>query len=130
MSSPLNQLQAASIPVYNAQVPAEGPKALKLPAMDFSAFASYVFDGQNLTTRAVISMVQSMYLDTRGTDSPVTVIINDIQNITVKGRTQGYYPVLCSNPFRLVISCADQNFKTLGVILINVPVAPGQWPTQ
>ncbi len=124
----INNLAAASIPVYNAQVPREGPRALSLPLLDFSVASSFTFDGQNLMDNSRISMVQTMYLDARNAQSPITVLVGGVQTIVVKPQTQGYYPVICPNPCNIVFSCAD-NLSKVNVQLLNVPVAPGQWVT-
>lgn len=126
--SNINQLNLASIPVYNAQVPAEGPKAIPI-VLDFTASTSYSIDGQILTTRDIISMVQSIFVDTTGATSNVIVSVRGSnQSIICKPNTQGYYPVVCPNPFGFTFTCANGPNNAL-VILLNIPVAPAQWAT-
>jgi hypothetical protein len=125
----INQLQAASIPVYNAQVPSEGPFALTL-SLDFSANASYSLDLEMLTAGGGnISMVQTIFLDTTGLTGNTTVTVGGtVQTIIAKANTQGYYPVLSPNPPRFTFANAG-GAGIAKVILVNVPIAPGTWAT-
>ena len=127
--SQINQLNAANIPVANAQIPAEGPKCVPL-TLDFTAASTYTLDYGNMMERAFISMIQTVYIDAK--DSAVTFTLTvprTGQILTVKPHTQGYYPVLCPNPVTLQFDCAGGP-SNLGVFLINVPIAPAQWATQ
>ena len=74
-------------------------------------------------------MIQTMYIDMSASDVPMIVNINGSrQNITAKGRTQGYYCVLAPNPVKLTFTCAG---GPLGVVVyfINVPIPGVVWPT-
>lgn len=124
----INQLAQASVPIYNAQVPAEGPKAIPFTfVFDVSGIAT--LDLSYLTDQGRISMVQTVYLDLSSANNPVSLTHDSIQiPITVKSHTQGYYPFVCPNPIK--ITFAGQQNDIVKVILINTPVAPGQWATQ
>lgn len=127
--SNINQLQAASIPVYNAQVPPEGPFCVIL-TLDFSANASYSLDLEQVTAQGgIISMVQSVFLDTTGLTGNLNVLIGGtVQTLIVKQNTQGYYPAVSPNPPRFVFSNSGGT-GIARIILLNVPIAPGQWAT-
>lgn len=127
--SNINQLQVASIPVYNAQVPVEGPFALIL-SLDFSANASYSLDLEQITAQGGnISMIQSLFIDSTGLTGNLTTLVGGVvQTIIVKQNTQGYYPVACPNPPRFVFTNSG-GAGIAKVILLNIPIAPGQWAT-
>jgi len=126
--SNINQLAQASIPVYNAQVPQEGPKVIPL-RLDFSAADEYDIDLKPLTDRDFISMVQTLFVDTTGCMNNLTITVSLTgQTITIVPNRQGYYPVLVPNPARIAISTTSGP-ASLPVILCNMPIAPGQWAT-
>jgi hypothetical protein len=131
MMNPMNNLNLAGIPIYNAQVPLEGPRAIPL-TLDFTSVADATLDGKPLLDSTKISMVQTIYIDTSATDNALSVTVgNSGQVIKVKGRTQGYYPVFAPNPFAFTFhsaGVADSNL--VPVYLLNFPVAPAQWATQ
>ena len=127
--SNINQLAVASIPVHNAQVPAEGPVALVL-SLDFTVATEYDLDIYALVARDFISLIQTVFIDTTGCAQNLTVnIAGSNQNITVKPNTQGYYPVVCPNPPKFRITCTGGQPNNVGIIFLNVPIAPGQWDT-
>lgn len=116
-------------PVFGSQWPSEGPKALPVP-MDFSQAGSYSLDFGNEQDKGRLSMVQACFIDASQVDAPVTIQPQGSnQTLTVKGRTQGYYALLASNPFSVLVSCANG----AGIVLVqflNFPVASAQWSTQ
>lgn len=124
----INPLQVASIPVFNAQVPSEGPMCVSL-RLDFTATTEFDLDGKQLTDAGYLSLLQTLFIDSTGANANITVnIAGTNQNITVKPNTQGYYPIICPNPFRLVFTCANGPSNVL-ILLLNMPIAPGQWAT-
>lgn len=118
---------------FGAQFPRENARALALP-LNFGLISDpasgFILDYSNKQSTGKISMIQTVFVDTSQTDAQVTVILGSSQQlITVKGRTQGYYPVVSPNPFRVqVISpgCVD----LVGLYFMNYPVAPCQWASQ
>lgn len=124
----VNQL-GNTMQVFNALIPQEGPKTLPL-SLDFSAADQYVLDYYYRQSLAALSMVQTLYIDMKDTDNPLTVTIpGSGQVIRVKGRTQGYYPVMQPNPIRMIFDCPGGP-ANLAVHLINVPVFASQWATK
>ena len=122
----INQLNLASIPVYNAQVPEEGPKVLPL-TFTFDQSGQAELDLSLLTNQNFISMVQSIFLDASAATGNVTVAVNGLPAINVKNNTQGYYPLVAPNPAKIMFTGTGTD--TISVMLLNVPVAPGQWAT-
>lgn len=129
--NPINNLNLAGIPIYNAQVPLEGPKAIPL-VLDFTSVADATLDGKPLLDATKISMVQTIYIDTSATDNAVSVTVgNSGQVVKVKGRTQGYYPVFAPNPFSFGFhSGGTGDGDLVPIYLLNFPVSPAQWVTQ
>jgi hypothetical protein len=122
----INALSAATIPVYNAQVPVEGPVAIPL-SLDFTAASVYTIDGHPLTDQGFISLIQTIFVDTTDCVSNLIVSLDGSrQKISIKPNTQGYYPLVCPNPWRITFTCL-QGPVGVFVILLNVPIAPGQW---
>lgn len=126
----LNQLNAASIPVFNAQVPEEGPKCVPL-LFDFTGSTTEIdLDLTQLIDNRLISMIQTLFIDTTGAAGTLSIKINGSnQTITVKANTQGYYPVMVPNPAKFVATSTAGATKIFTIVFINVPVAPGQWAT-
>lgn len=125
----INQLNVASIPVYNAQVPQEGPIAIPLN-LDFTANTTYNLDIKTLIDQGFLSMVQTLFLDTTGLTGNLTVTIQGSnQLIIVKPNTQGYYPVICPNPVRMTFTNTGGTQKNFLAFILNMPIAGVQWPT-
>lgn len=124
--SNINALAVASIPVYNAQVPSEGPVGLTV-FLDFTATVEYFLDGKPLVDQGYVSLLQTVYLDTTDCVSELIMTIEGSrQKIRAKPNTQGYYPIVCPNPFKITFHC-DQGPAGVYAILLNMPVAPSQW---
>lgn len=125
---PFNNQHMQNVALDNQQIPSEGSKAI--PAlMDFTLSNQFVFDLQNIMARGQISMIQTVYIDMSASDVPMTLFFQSSgQTIVAKGRTQGYYTVLCPTPAKLTATCAG---GPLGVVVffINVPIPGVIWPT-
>lgn len=126
----LNLKTAGFFQVNNQELPTgEGPRAIPL-LLDFTSNNQYNIDLSQLEQQVKFSMLQTVWIDASGTDQPVTVKVRGTnQTVQIKGRTQGFYPVLVPNPSFLEVSCADGALR-LPLTLINVPIMGVQWPTQ
>lgn len=126
-----NNSQLADLQVANQDNPTEGPRAVPLN-LDFTNATgqpTHLVDlsVQQMQTR--MSMVQTVFVDLSGTDSPLTIQCQGTnQTIVVKGRTQGYYNVLAISPTRLQFTSAANAF--VQAVLLNVPIAGAVWATQ
>jgi len=124
----INALALAGLPVYNAEVPQEGPVAVPV-TIDFTAATQYTLDLSQAVNLARISLFQTIFIDANGCTQNITVSIQGSnQDIVVKPNTQGYYPIVCPNPAVLVFTCTGGVARTR-FILLNIPVAPGSWAT-
>lgn len=117
------------IPLKNQFIPTEGPKTIPLN-LDFTAASQYTIDLSQTEQQGRMGYVQCVFIDLSGCDvSLVLNCPNTLQNITAKGRTQGYYPVLISNPSVMTFTCAGGTANVV-VQLINVPIPGSVWATQ
>jgi hypothetical protein len=123
--------QLGNLEIGNQIIPNEGPRAIPLN-LDFTnatGKTSYLVDLSVVQYQTRMSMVQTVYIDLSGTDSPLEIQVQGTnQTVTAKGRTQGYYNVLAPAPTRLQITCLAN--AVIPVALINVPIAGAVWPTQ
>jgi hypothetical protein len=118
----------SSIGLSTAQLPLEGPKTVPL-VLDFTQQASYTVDLQNLQGRNFLSSVQAVYVDNSNNAAGLTLTFDGTQQAVIcKGRTQGYYTVLATNPVRFTAASAGAVIVRL--YLLNVPVAGAVWATQ
>jgi hypothetical protein len=126
----------ANLALDNQQIPSEGSKALSI-LLDFTQANQFTVDLANLQARGFMSMIQTVYVDMSTTDVPMNMIINGSrQALTFKGRTQGFYTVMCPNPVKLTFICPggpgqDVTTGRYGVTIhfLNVPIPGAVWPT-
>lgn len=122
-----NNLQFCVIP--NQAIPSEGPKAIPL-VLDFSSNPEIEIDGQQITALGRFAMVQTLFIDLSGAANNLIVSINGTgQQIVAKVGTQGYYNVMCPNPFKLKFTSQVGSTDNVPVYLINVPIPGVVWVT-
>jgi hypothetical protein len=128
--TPISNAQVTIWQVGNSLTPAEGPWAI-FTSLNFALDQGFELNGINLLQPGqVFSMVQTLYIDASQTDSNITVLVQKSgQVIRIKGRTQGYYPVVAPDIWDMVITCYDLN-AVVPVALLNYQVMPGAWVTQ
>jgi hypothetical protein len=125
MASKLTSLPAGQQQdVYNQLIPDEGPKAL-VYNLDFSLADSIIIPGLQLAQMGKFSMIQTIYVDLSLSTKNVTFLFEGGQIITAKARTQGYYSVICTNPFNVTATCVGGGI--IPIRLINVPIAGAVW---
>lgn len=80
-------------------------------------------------TAGAIGFVQSVYIDNSGNADALTLTFPGTgQNITVKGHTQGYYPIIpCTGSFSWVAQSAGA--VNVPVIFMNEKFEAAQWAT-
>lgn len=125
----INALNLSTLAVYGGDKPlCEGPRILPLLNVDFSANPSYSLDYSNQMRVGRMSMVQTVYIDASNSDASVTVSISTGQQITAKGRTQGFYSCLAQEPFKA--SFQSDGGARVSFIFLNFQLQPAQWATQ
>jgi hypothetical protein len=128
--------QLVNLALDNQQIPSEGTKAIPM-LLDFTLANQFTLDLTNIQQRGFLSMVQSLYIDNSTSDIPLQIFINGSQMVVVaKGRTQGWYTVMCPNPVKFAFSCPggpgfDVTTGRYGirVYFCNVPIPGVVWPT-
>jgi hypothetical protein len=77
-----------------------------------------------------IPFVQSIYIDNSGDANPMTLAFNDgTFSITVKGRTQGFYPLcVAEGPLRVTATSTGAAIAKT-VIFLSMMVPPINWAT-
>jgi hypothetical protein len=121
-AAPKGTLTYLDVPVKNALIPSEGPKAIPF-SCDFSgAISSYGLDLTTQFTRGVISNVQTIYFDNSQNNAVVTLQFDQLgQTLRLPPRKQGYVPVLAPQNPKMVFSCTGGTGVFSGQLL-NVPV--------
>lgn len=122
------QIQFCIVP--NQTIPKEeGPKVVPL-FLDFSVNDRYDLDAQIVQALGRFSMLQTLFIDTNGQANPLTVTINGSgQKIVAKPNTQGYYTVMCPNPFKLTFEMTAGSGIAVPVYLVNTAIPGVVWPT-
>lgn len=125
---PLVGAQFYDVPVYNAQVPKEGPKAVAVTA-PFDGGTTPSFDVNLFLTQSqqYMSMVQAFFCDNSDNPNDVFVtpsVIN--QRIRIPPQCQCYLPILC--PKNAVINLASNGQANVQFIFVNIPLPGFLWP--
>lgn len=118
-----------SFAIPSNAVPTEGPVGIPI-TLALAGIASVSGDFALEQTSGSIGFVQSAYIDNSGNASPLTIVFPGTQqNITVKGHTQGYYPVV---PFQGTFTwqASSAGGVNVPVIFMNVQFGAAQWATQ
>lgn len=104
----------------------EGPKAIPIQ-MDFSQAASFNLDLSTVSDSGRFTLLQGIFVDNSLNASAVTVgVVDQIgQNIVCPAAAQGYFPILCTMPIKLMFSSAGN--VVVKVDLLNFPVAVAVW---
>lgn len=105
----INSLDCPSVTVARTAgiVPPNGPRAV-IVDLDFAAAAQYVLDYSNAMRSGQLDMVQTIWVDNYGSSSVLQIDIpTSRQRIVVPVGVQGYFPVICPNPAKLIFSSAS-----------------------
>ena len=108
----------------------EGHRILPLINLDFSANNLYSLDFSNQMRIGRMSMVQTVFIDTSSLGpgpGPVSVQFTTGQVILANPRTQGFYPVMAQEPFRVVMESMAGGTAT--IIFANYVIYPTIWPS-
>lgn len=115
--------------VYNGFNPKEKPKALAVN-LDFTAAAVIPIDLTIAEQEGRFRFVQAVYIDNSLNPSPLSLTVGlTQQTVTMPPYSQGYLPILCPNPAKLVASLpivAAGNVATI-IQFLNFPVPAAIW---
>lgn len=117
-------LSAAGLSTQQLQrtlgMPEGGPKCVPI-RLDFSVAPSYSLDYSNQTQLGYLDMCQTVWVDNYGNAQVLSISVPGTQQtIQVPAGAQGYFPILCPNPIRLVFSSTGTTVQQ--VTLLNFPV--------
>jgi hypothetical protein len=128
-ATPINSANLSTLAVYGGDRPlCEGPRILPILNIDFSTVTTYSLDYSNQMKMGRMSMIQTVYIDNSQNDGAATVMLSTGQQITAKGRTQGFYNCLAQEPFK--VSFESTGGARVSFIFLNFSIQPAQWATQ
>lgn len=115
--------------IANIIVPKGGPKAV--PAtLDFSNTGEILISGQQLIDQNKIEYIQGVFIDNKDNDVALEIEVDGIgQIIKAKGRTQGYYAIMTTNPPKMTARMTQAANRKCKVIFYNVPIQSHVWAT-
>jgi hypothetical protein len=123
-NTPSNQF--VDYPIFNQLMPKEGPKTVPF-SFDFTAQSAYFIDLQNQQSRSFITIVQAVYVRNPGTVS-VTILFDVAgQQIDFPPQSEGYLPVLVTNPPRFTAT-SNGGAANVQLMLLNVAMPAAIWP--
>lgn len=126
------QFNFTNFSMWNALVPAGGPKAYPL-AFQFiaggGASDAYTVDLTLPIEQGKVDLVQTLFIDNSPNTVPLTVSVGALrENITVPARYQGFFPIVMPQKNAvLTVSCPTGN--NAEVMMLNVPMPAMMWPT-
>ena len=125
---PQNGSALIDYPIFNAQVPKEGPKALSIVAPFTTAIQSFDVNLLLTQTQLYMSLVQAAFIDNSANSAAVSITIEQLgQTVTVPANSQAYLPLLVTKNSKLVISSPVTGDVNVTVIFLNVPVPAAVW---
>lgn len=123
---PPSSAQLFDTPIFNAQVPSEGPKGLGVVA-PFTVDTP-VFEINLLLTQSqrFMSGVQSVFVDNSQNGSDVTINCQTLnQNLTIPSNSQAYLPLLVAKNDVLTVSSIGE--VSVSFIFCNIPLPAAVW---
>ena len=122
----LNPFNYAPVPIFQALVPAGGPKTLPFN-LDLTINASQTLDLLLLQQLTKIDFVQAIFVDNSLNNAALTITVDQTnQKIVVPIKAQAYFPLLCPERAKITFSMTGAT-SIIPIQLLNVPVAPGVW---
>lgn len=117
--------QLYSVPIFNAQIPPEGPRAVNLlvPFSQGSSFTSNLLMAQS---GKIISQIQALFVDNASNSHTVTITTGVLgQRLIFPSTSAGYVPLLAAKNDILTFSTTGTT--DIHIQLINVPVPAAVW---
>jgi hypothetical protein len=118
----------ATIGLGGDPVPREGQRVIGPFSYDFSVQQVYQANLRaQMENLALISFAMAVYVDSGANPNSVTLNFAG-QMITVKGQTQGWYPIISQRPIQYTLSCTT-NAGVTNLFFANFHVPGFQWLT-
>lgn len=100
-------------PVFNALVPAEGPRIVTV-AFDFTAAPAFYVDFQLLIASGKMRCVASVFVDNSANGSELLLNVQGTnQTLKVPAHSQGTFPLYCIAIPRITVSTAGSALVTV-----------------
>jgi hypothetical protein len=111
---------------YNLRQSSRGPLAVPLN-IDFSIQTIFDVDLSTIQQNNTIDFVQTLYIDNSGGTAPIIIYCQaSQQTVNCPPLSQGYFPFLCPQPVKFLVSSAG-GYSKAQVVCLNFPVQPGVW---
>jgi hypothetical protein len=96
--------------------------------LDFTADAFIDFDLYKECIANEIAFIQFVYINNKANAAVLTLLSKTIeQDITVKGNTQGWYPVMAADPPMFRVSTVVAPTALVELFFTNVAMPTAQW---
>jgi hypothetical protein len=116
------------VPIFNATIPPEGPKALSCQAKFTPSNTTFNIDFTLVQSQKKMSVVQGVFVDNSANASPVLIASSTLsQSIVFPAFSQGYIPLLSPKPTQFVVTNQNGGTALVGFIFLNVPVPALIW---
>lgn len=120
--------QFAQVPVFNAIIPAEGPKALPVD-LDFELAGSWAIDLSQAFALKVISLIQAVYIDNSKNPNALELSVDSSRHsVTCPPYSQAFFPLLAPKDTKLTV--ASGLTGRARVFFLNIPVSPQVWGSK
>lgn len=121
------QGQFFDVPVANALIPKEGPRAVSVVAPFTVSATTFLIDFQQTQTLQKMSVIQTLFVDNFKNPQPLTILCSGTNElITFPAFAQGYIPVLAVAP-STNFNIATTGAVSVALIFLNVPINPIIW---
>jgi hypothetical protein len=123
---PANQSQLIDVPIFNAIVPREGPKALAITAPFTAQNTSFDINLLLTQSQQFMSQVQAVFVDNSANADQVTISTQVLgQTLRIPPGSQAYLPLpVAKNDVLTVATAGEVNVQ---FIFLNVPVPAAVW---
>jgi hypothetical protein len=111
----------------NVAIPDEGPKCIRAD-LDFSTLDDISIEGLLATTTGTMSYIQGVYIDNADNANAVELLCAVTnQRVTCPAQSQGYFPLIITNPPRLTASTPHIANLRVKMFFYNIPIQPSIW---
>jgi hypothetical protein len=111
--------------IYNALVPAEGPKTVPLQ-LDFRSNTSAIVDFTLASMQQQITSIQSVWVDNFANTADLTITVDNTQQVIhVPARSQGSFPVIAARAPKITV--ATTGAVVVPMQFLNVPIPSAVW---
>jgi len=123
---PANSSQLFDTPIFNAQVPKEGPRGMGIVAPFTNTAIEFDINLLLTQSQQFMSLVQAFFCDNSLNGSSVTIRTGTLnQSVIIPANSQAYLPLLVAKNDTITVSSMGEVPVTF--VFLNVPVAAAVW---